>query len=198
MILRFQMAFIIIGLFMCCKQDSCSKYEHEVYSSEIFNMADSIKIQLKEAYTKFEEPVELTSDLESYRMLYAHSLSSHSNLWTFEKNINGGTLIFKEFGYDPETKSIKVEKNNDYELSIEDWQHVEYLFKKNNFWTAVELKQKHVADGGGYIIEGYRPDAKSCNKLDRKAVYRSTADSSDKINWLCSDLISIYIYKSSR
>jgi len=198
MIFRYIIFLIVISVFTGCGQNSCHNFNHEKYPSGIFNLADSTKTQFEEAIVKFGEPKELETELESYRMFYAHSLSRLYNLWIFEKTEDGGLLRFKEFDHYSDFEFPKLRDSSEVKLSIEDWRHLEYLIKKNNFWIAIEFKEELVADGGAYILEGYRPDAKLCDKLERKTVFRVGSSNIDEINWLCSDLISMYIHKDSK
>lgn len=110
--------------------------------------------------------------------------------------MSGGKLTFKEFEYDDKSNTPILIENLEIELSVKDWNHVKYLINNFNFWTTKEYKEKIVTDGHGYIIEGYRPEAKNCGKLERKLVFRGGAPDIDEINWMCSDLISIYIHKN--
>ncbi len=189
---------ILMSLFSCESVNDCNEYLNETYVEGNSNLEDSIAILVKQAFVKYGEVEELETKLESYRLVYSHSLSKISNIWTFEQNDKGCVLTFKEFEYNIENEKPELKEILEIDLSEKEWKHVKYLITNFNFWTTKQYIANEVADGGGYLIDGYRPGAGQCDKLERKIVIRSGALKGDEISWMCSDLISIYLHKSDK
>ena len=158
-------------------------------------MPDSLRLQFEAYLERLKEPKIKNLDFEAYRLHTSYALSSINHTFLFQKQDSISSLIFKEHEYDDKNKNYKTTRETRIILSATDWEHLQYLIYKFEFWTEKEYEIVEVADGFSYVLEGNRPQAKICSKKANKIIFRINSKDSDNIKWLCDDLISIYLHK---
>lgn len=187
--------FSFVVTFSCKNSNECEKYSDEVYPEINSNLPDSTRFQVMSYLSKINEPNIHESKFEAYRLSTNYALSNTSNSFLFRKNDSIIEMIFKEFEYDYSAEKMKVNKETKILLSDSDWEHVQYLIYKFNFWTEKEFESIDATDGYSYVLEGFRPQAKFCSKKTSKIILRINSRSNDNIIWLCDELISLYTHR---
>ena len=185
---------LIVGLtiiFVGCKNENCREIVKEYYIEENSNLQDSTLYQVQDFFRTFEEPELKELEYEVYRITKINVLSNYRSIITFENNRDYRIHYkgIKQINRD----SFEIKSKESLEISKTDWEHLQYLIYKFNFWTCKEFKLKEVADGGGVLLEGHRPNVKRCGKIENKIVMR--ANIIDEISWLYDELELMYEYK---
>ena len=181
--------FSILIISLSCDNDMdkdlCGKYEEEYYHES----NDTIQFdELENIHNKFLKSNELKeikgNDFETYRLIW-YSAFGNGKAITFQKRYVSYKLTVESLGEYNEYLECE-----EYELAIEkeEWEKFERMIYEFDYWTADRYRNRIVADGFMYVLEGNRPDAKFCDKRSYNLVFR-WSPKFDKIGSLCENIL---------
>lgn len=167
--------------------NECDKFKTPEYSLET---ADATLLMQAEEYheillDRFKENSIVETHNDGYHLLF-YSSHGYGKSVKFEKRNNNYILSLKCVG--------KKEWNDDckqYRINIEEdeWDVLEKMIYEFDFWTADHFRTNTmVLDGSAFLLEGNRPNAKSCNVITTKLIARGSPQY-DKIGNLCDNIL---------
>jgi len=169
-------------------QDSsiCQKFQNETYLQNETNDASSEIMETYRYYlSKFGDSSIKGLESEAYQMMY---YSSHKigKFLKFEKTSNGVKISAKCIN---ETDLDFYCEEGETILDIKSWDTFIKMIYEFNYWTEnrIEVNSGYL-DSSFFILEGNRPEAKLCGKLDYNLVVRANPEY-DKIESLCNEIM---------
>ena len=183
--------FISIFLFACQgnvqENKDCSKCADEIYKEvSDTSLLNSVFGFQKNLLEKFSESSVKGLDHEAYHLQFYSSFGYGKSV-KFEHN-NGVYSIVVKCG----TTKERLDECKEYAIVIdwEDWDKLEKMIYEFDFWTEEDVwRERLVADGFLYILEGNRPEAKKCNKKAYKIIARGSPGY-EKMGALCNYIFS--------
>lgn len=159
--------FAILFAMICFGCSKPNPYNCDMNQS-VFAMNDSM-LNEPENFVRFharlekhnEEKLQLQTS-QAYRLITNYAFEYGTEIFTFKKNKEGGTLTIKQFFSDNAKHLFCVHDTLiTKQLTSIQWNELVEQFDANCFWTIPSPIQNRGLDGGIWILEAFDPKAKN-------------------------------------
>ena len=161
----FILLLILSVAFASCH--NCDKFEKEGYSeADTLTLNSPYLSSIKKYYSDLKQ-----HDLEgmgksSYRLFCRHAFQDYQKIIQFSKSESGCVLTCITVGQEEVdgTWNTVVIDSTIKNFPISKWDEFDNLVYRSNFWTLPQPINEKGLDGRTIVLEGYRPEACSCDK----------------------------------